>query len=739
MLNSQDNSQPLPSSQDYLELKKKYKDLQLRVTRFSVIEQQLINARNRLDREVNIHRQLQGFNRIAFGEMLDDSFGRLVAESLIDIFEVEVGIACFGQENDLPFELFGLEDIAMPNEERQALKLELRNYFLNLPAGKISLSHVEDNDWIRKRIPLRNVLVTRVSDPQLGITVGLLAGITDKGMLHYDLIDSDREAVFGVFAQQVLSHHSNRLRTQTNRQQYQALSLEQERMSRLAQRFIDLDVDPQHNIRQLLSLSCNMLKASNAFYERMDGSVIISDGVKAYEEKASGAPVCMDLILSQSKEVVYLKGNAVAKFSQIPGWLKKLQHEALIGTMVRIDRNAIGSLMLGIGVVQNFPESDQNIVRILSAAIGVEERRQMALQALQDSEEKYRMIFEGTPNGIVVAESGNFDIIYANSASCQLFEYAPEEFLDMRIKDMYAPDSWTEIQSVIKNMKQGRSIVTDEVSCIRKSGSGFYADISMHRISLGGRELIAGFFTDVTERRNARQILEANNIELKKINSELDNFVYSVSHDLRAPLLAIRGLINLIELDTSIQGEAASYLGMMSSSVNRMDDTIKEILEYSRNARLEVKQSPIEFRELILQCFDDVKHYFPEDIDLQLDVQQNEPFFSDPNRVNTVLKNIIGNAVKYKKHSGEASYLKIQVRSDAHWAHLTFSDNGEGIEASHIHKIFEMFYRASNSTVGTGLGLYICKEIVANLGGTIQVQSERGVGTVFTVTLKNLY
>lgn len=738
-MNSQDHTPESNLSPEYAELKKKYKDLQLRVTRFSVIEQQLINARNRLDREVNIHRQLQGFNRKAFGEMPDDSFGRLVAESLIDIFEVEVGMACFGQDNEFDFELYGIEEFSLTDSDRDALRKELRDYFFQLPSGKVSLSHVEDNDWIRKRIPLRNILLTRVSDPQLGITVGLLAGITDKGILHYDLIDSDREAVFGVFAQQVLSHHTNRLRTQTNRMQYQALSLEQERMSRLAQRFIDLDVDPQYNIKQLLALSRDMLNARNAFYERMDGSVIISKEGVEQELKATGAPVCMDLILSQSKEVVHFKGNAFEKFSDAPDWLKALQNQTTIGTMVRIDRNAIGSLMLGFTGTAVFPESDQNIVRILSAAIGVEERRQLALQALQDSEEKYRMIFEGTPNGIVVAESGKFDIVYANSASCQLFEYAPEEFLEMTIKDMYAPDSWTEILSIIKSMKPGRSIVTDEVSCIRKNGSGFYADISMHRISLGGRELIAGFFTDVTERRNARQILEANNIELKKINSELDNFVYSVSHDLRAPLLAIRGLINLIELDTSVQGDASSYLGMMSSSVNRMDDTIKEILEYSRNARLEVKQSPIEFREMILQCFDDVKHYFPEDIDLQLDVQQNESFFSDPNRVNTVLKNIIGNAVKYKKHSGEASYLKIRVRSDADWAHLTFSDNGEGIEASHIHKIFEMFYRASNSTVGTGLGLYICKEIVANLGGTIQVQSERGVGTVFTVTLKNLY
>lgn len=229
MINVQENLPEMDLSQEHLELKKKYKDLQLRVTRFSVIEQQLINARNRLDREVNIHRQLQGFNTKAFVEMPDESFGKLVAESLIDIFEVEIGFACFAKNDGSFFELFGLEELSIASNEKEAFREELRAYFNELPVGKVFLSHVEDNDWIRKHIPLRNIMLTRVSDPQLGISVGLLAGISDKGIMHYDLIDSDREAVFGVFAQQVLSHHTNRLRTQTNQMQYQALQDSEEK------------------------------------------------------------------------------------------------------------------------------------------------------------------------------------------------------------------------------------------------------------------------------------------------------------------------------------------------------------------------------------------------------------------------------------------------------------------------------------------------------------------------------
>ena len=226
---------------------------------------------------------------------------------------------------------------------------------------------------------------------------------------------------------------------------------------------------------------------------------------------------------------------------------------------------------------------------------------------------------------------------------------------------------------------------------------------------------------------------------MQKINAELDNFVYSVSHDLRSPLLAIQGLLNLIfSTSGEVNQETQTYLSMIGSSVNRMDDTIKEILEYSRNSRLDVSVKAIDIGQLIHEIFEDVRHIYPDSIRMEFSLEREGVFYSDPYRINTLFKNIIGNAVKYQRHGAESSYLKVQAKIDAGRLVMRFEDNGEGIGEEHIDKIFDMFYRASNTSVGTGLGLYICREIVNNLGGSIDVVSTPGAGSVFTVTLNNL-
>ena len=276
-----------------------------------------------------------------------------------------------------------------------------------------------------------------------------------------------------------------------------------------------------------------------------------------------------------------------------------------------------------------------------------------------------------------------------------------------------------------------------EVPCIHKNKSIFYADISSSRISIGGRSLLAGFFTDVTQQRFDQQAILKSNIELKKINSELDNFVYSVSHDLRSPLLAILGLVQLIHQHQQSDEAMQKYISMIAASATRMDDTIKEILDYSRNARLDIVVSPVDFNLMIREIFEDVRHISPEKITLKLNIKQDIPFYSDSNRISTLIKNIISNSVKYRKKGINNSYIKINILITPEEALLRFEDNGEGIEAIHQDRIFDMFYRASNSAPGTGLGLYICKEILHNINGTITLDSVAGEGSVFTVTIKN--
>jgi signal transduction histidine kinase len=251
--------------------------------------------------------------------------------------------------------------------------------------------------------------------------------------------------------------------------------------------------------------------------------------------------------------------------------------------------------------------------------------------------------------------------------------------------------------------------------------------------------IIAAAIAVEEKRHLALNEILLNNVELKKINSELDNFVYSVSHDLRAPLLAIKGLLALIDTKSIDTQENDQYLALVAESVSRMDETIKEILDYSRNARLGIRPEFINIREIVTNAFNDVKYYSDHHVDLMLDIENNLQFSSDKPRLNTVIKNIIANSVKYSRKEIANSYIKVKAYKKKDEIILRIEDNGEGISEANLQMVFNMFFRASNSTSGTGLGLYICKEIVSKLNGRIEVSSVLGKGSVVVINLPSRF
>lgn len=241
------------------------------------------------------------------------------------------------------------------------------------------------------------------------------------------------------------------------------------------------------------------------------------------------------------------------------------------------------------------------------------------------------------------------------------------------------------------------------------------------------------------EMRDAREDLEIKNTELSKINTELDKFVYSISHDLRSPLLSIKGIIQLIPVKEKISDATAKYLQMAEKSVNRLDQTIQEILDYSRNARLDLKLSSFSLVQMIEGIFADLRYANEYPVSFSLEVSGSTKIQSDKYRMDTLLKNIIGNAAKYRKTGENEHWVKVSISSLNNQHIIRVSDNGTGITEKSMPKIFDMFYRGSSSVSGTGLGLYICKEIVVRLEGTIEVESVYGVGSSFTITVPSAY
>ncbi len=235
------------------------------------------------------------------------------------------------------------------------------------------------------------------------------------------------------------------------------------------------------------------------------------------------------------------------------------------------------------------------------------------------------------------------------------------------------------------------------------------------------------------ERARSEESLKESNEELKKTNAELDKFVYSVSHDLRAPLASMLGLIDISEDET----ESTSLLnnfGMLKSSIKKLDSFIEDILNYSRNAREAIKWVEIDFPELVNGIVNDLKHMNRDrKVNIELDIHNTEPFVSDRHRLGIILSNLIANAIYYHNPQEPNPFVQIKVSTDMEGASITISDNGVGIKKSLQHKVFDMFYRISQNSQGSGLGLYIVKETLQKLDGTIDIDSEPGTGTSFSI------
>ncbi|MEJ1238214.1 PAS domain-containing sensor histidine kinase [Chryseolinea sp. T2] len=248
---------------------------------------------------------------------------------------------------------------------------------------------------------------------------------------------------------------------------------------------------------------------------------------------------------------------------------------------------------------------------------------------------------------------------------------------------------------------------------------------------------VTAYARDITQQVRTEVLLKSQNEELTKINSELDRFVYSASHDLRAPLMSVKGLLNMINMDPEKE-HAPKYLELIDQSIDKLDHFITDIILYSRNSRMEVKLKQIDFDALLDESFEALKYMEgASSLTITKDVDVIEPFESDASRLSIILNNIIANAVRYRD-TRKASRLHVRIRSGSDHAELQFADNGLGIAEEHLESIFRMFFRASADSKGSGLGLYIVKGVVEKLAGTIRVESTVGVGTTFTILLPHI-
>ncbi|MFM8911537.1 MAG: sensor histidine kinase, partial [Flammeovirgaceae bacterium] len=229
---------------------------------------------------------------------------------------------------------------------------------------------------------------------------------------------------------------------------------------------------------------------------------------------------------------------------------------------------------------------------------------------------------------------------------------------------------------------------------------------------------------------------EHQNEELRKLNHELDRFVYSASHDLVAPLKSIRGLVQIAEMETPALS-VTQINTMIKTSVSKLEEFIGEITDYSRNSRMPVNYEAVDLPSLVKSIWNDHRYYRNQEsrISFLLDVPKSSVFYSDKTRLRIIFSNLISNAIKFHLEEQQEPYIQVSAREGDHEYEFVVADNGRGMSLEVQNKIFEMFFKGNADATGSGLGLYILKESVAKLNGRVAVVSEVGHGSKFTISI----
>ncbi len=275
------------------------------------------------------------------------------------------------------------------------------------------------------------------------------------------------------------------------------------------------------------------------------------------------------------------------------------------------------------------------------------------------------------------------------------------------------------------------------VNCLKRGADDYVLKSNLSRLPSSINHSL-NEYRQARIRREQEVTLRKKNEELLKVNKELDAFVYSISHNLRAPVASIIGVTNLVKLDHA-KGTPHLYCELIEKSALKLDRTVKEILHYSRNSRTELLIAKINLKELCNECFNQLDYLEGmREVEMEVDIKGEGSFYSDRYRLGTLMTNLLTNAIKYKDVRKSRSLITIKGIVSPTQLTLNILDNGEGIRPNVLPNVFTMFYRGNENSDGDGLGLYIGKEMVEKLKGTIDIQSEYGQWTNVVLVLPNL-
>lgn len=368
-------------------------------------------------------------------------------------------------------------------------------------------------------------------------------------------------------------------------------------------------------------------------------------------------------------------------------------------------------------------------------------QRKNAIRQARESEAQFQTLAENIPGAVYIA-SNDVDrrVVYVSGKIEDFCGYPPDDFLQGAIssRDLMHPEDHDSTKVALK-----KAVIKGEPYHLIyrwRHRDGHYCWIEEYgtHITKDNKQYLLGVMFDISEKKNYEKELQQQNEDLKKANAELDHFAYSVSHDLRAPLTSAMGLLRLlkVEQDPTLRDH---FSEVVQQSLTKLDHYIQDIIHLTKNARTELDVAPVNLKEMIDEVVTSQQQNANEEgVAVYAEVRNSQEFHTDARRLWIVLNNLVSNAIRYHFPLREQSYVRIVAEADSAQLTLTVEDNGIGIQPEHLDKIFDMFYRATDRKVGSGLGLYLVKETIDRLGGKVRVTSVYEQGTTFVVRLPSL-
>lgn len=360
---------------------------------------------------------------------------------------------------------------------------------------------------------------------------------------------------------------------------------------------------------------------------------------------------------------------------------------------------------------------------------------------LERFESKYLSLYNNAPDMLVSVDPETAIIKECNQTLCNATGYEKDELVGDKIFKIYDESSMDEGILLSDQLAQNKNI--DNVELVLLSKNQMPLDVSVKVVKVydaNGKIMeIRLSFRDISELKQAREELETKASELADINKELKEFTYIASHDLKVPISNIEQLTHVLLQEDLTKEEQSEFFGRIHKMVRRSKETIQDLVDVTR-----LREDTNRNKEWLNvgELFAEIAGNFDDQIQQQgariyTDFSNADQVYFSRINLKSILQNLLSNSIKY--HSPERiPEIRIRTEKKEGFTIIEFEDNGLGIDLEKFRdRIFGMFHRFHSHKEGTGLGLYIVRQLIEKSGGSIEIESEVGVGTTFKISLSN--